>query len=183
MSTLGTPTNANDNITVQPPGADYVDGLAGNDVLTIDWSTLTNDIRFVGGWNNREFTDDSFGTVGFVNFESVTFKGGSGSDDLRTTDGNDHARERGTRGTDRHLARATQRATPTRRQLDRDRTAVARLRLARQRDRIGGLAGAQLARQIDASARTCALDGTIDPRTRPRALDHVVISLERSLIA
>lgn len=89
MSTIGTPTNGNDNITVQPPGADYVNGLLGSDVLTIDWSTLTEDIRFVGGWNNREFTDDFFSTVGFVNFESVTFKGGSGSDDLRTTDGND----------------------------------------------------------------------------------------------
>ena len=89
MSTIGTPTNGNDNITVQPPGADYVNGLLGNDVLTIDWSILTEDIRFVGGWNNREFTDDFFSTVGFVNFESVTFKGGSGNDDLRTTDGND----------------------------------------------------------------------------------------------
>jgi len=89
MSTIGTPTNGNDNITVQPPGADYVNGLLGNDVLTIDWSTLTEDIRFVGGWYNREFTDDFLSTVGFVNFESVTFRGGAGSDDLRTTDGND----------------------------------------------------------------------------------------------
>ncbi len=89
MSIIGTPTNNDDNITVQPPGSDYINGLAGNDLLTIDWSTVTEDIRFLGGWNNREFTDDYFSTVGFVNFESVTFRGGSGSDDLRTTDGND----------------------------------------------------------------------------------------------
>ena len=89
MSTTGTPTTGNDLITVRAPGADYVDGLAGFDQLTVDWSTLTNDIRYVGGWNGREFTDDFFATMAFVNFENVTFKGGAGNDDLRTTDGND----------------------------------------------------------------------------------------------
>jgi Ca2+-binding RTX toxin-like protein len=89
MTISATPTTGNDVITVTPPGTHYIDGLAGTDILTIDWSSLTEDIRFVGGWNNREFTDDFFSTVGFVNFESVIFKGGSGSDDLRTTDGND----------------------------------------------------------------------------------------------
>jgi Ca2+-binding RTX toxin-like protein len=89
MSISSTPTTGNDLITITPPGTHYTDGLAGTDQLTIDWSSLTEDIRYVGGWNGREFTDDFFATVGFVNYERVIFRGGSGNDDLRTTDGND----------------------------------------------------------------------------------------------
>jgi len=89
MSISSTPTTGDDLITVMPPGSDYTDGLAGTDQLTIDWSSLTNDIRYVGGWNGREFTDDFFATVGFVNYERVIFRGGSGHDVLLTTDGND----------------------------------------------------------------------------------------------
>ncbi len=89
MSISGTPTVGNDNITVTAPGTDYVDGLAGTDNLTIDWSSLTHDIAWWGGWGQGRFTDDFFNTVAFNNFETVTFKGGSGNDDLRTTNGND----------------------------------------------------------------------------------------------
>jgi Ca2+-binding RTX toxin-like protein len=90
MSVSGTPTSGNDSITVTPPGVHYLDGLGGSDLLTIDWSSLTGDIFYVGGWNGHEFSDEFFNGVAFINFESIIFKGGSGSDDLRTfNDGND----------------------------------------------------------------------------------------------
>lgn len=92
MAITGTPTTSgNDTVNVIAPGShDYIDGYEGTDKMIINWSALTNDIVWLGGWGTgHRFTDDFFNTVGFHNFESVTFQGGSGSDDLRTTNGND----------------------------------------------------------------------------------------------
>lgn len=88
MPVLGTPTAGDDFITVTSPGSFYIDGLGGNDQITIDWSSLTQDIVYNGGYW-AEHTDDFSNYVGYVNFESIIFKGGSGNDDLRTNNGND----------------------------------------------------------------------------------------------
>lgn len=88
MPISGTPTSGDDFITVTPTGSFYVDGLGGTDQVTFDWSSLTHDIVYNGGYWS-EHTDDFNNYGGYVNFESVIFKGGSGSDDLRTTNGND----------------------------------------------------------------------------------------------
>lgn len=92
MAITGTPTTAGDDtVTVVAPGIhDYIDAGTGTDKMIINWSALTNDIVWLGSWGTgHRFTDDFFNTVGFHNFESVTFQGGSGGDDLRTTNGND----------------------------------------------------------------------------------------------
>ena len=88
MPISGTPTSGDDFITVTPTGSFYIDGLGGNDQITIDWSSLTQDIVYNGGYWS-EHTDDFANYGGYANFESVILKGGAGSDDLRTTNGND----------------------------------------------------------------------------------------------
>lgn len=94
MAISGIPTTAgNDTVVVTAPGiygGSYIYGGDGIDKMIIDWSSLTNDIVCLEDWYGyRYFADDFFNSVRFEGFESVTFQGGSGSDDLRGTGGND----------------------------------------------------------------------------------------------
>lgn len=94
MAISGIPTTAgNDTVVVTAPGIygdSYIYGGDGIDKMIIDWSSLTNDIVCLEDWYGyRYFADDFFNSVRFEGFESVTFQGGSGSDDLRGTGGND----------------------------------------------------------------------------------------------
>lgn len=79
MAISGTPTTGNDTIFVTPGGSYTIDGLAGIDILNVDYSTLTTRIRSDSYW----IYDDFGNQVNFYNFERFQLKGGSGNDDLR----------------------------------------------------------------------------------------------------
>ncbi len=66
-------------VTVTPDVVGSVDGQAGIDQITVDFSTLVTDIQLSGS----TYFDEFFNSLAFYNFESVIFKGGSGNDYLR----------------------------------------------------------------------------------------------------
>jgi Ca2+-binding RTX toxin-like protein len=70
-------------------GPDSIDGGGGSgDAVTLDRSTLTDDLTFEMGGVNTE-TALSDGTV-VINVERVTFQAGSGDDTVTTLDGDDN---------------------------------------------------------------------------------------------
>ena len=79
MPISGTIDNSDNFVTITPNFAGSVDGLAGNDLLTNDFSSLTTDIQLSGS----TFYDEWYNSVVFYNFEGLIFNGGSGNDYLR----------------------------------------------------------------------------------------------------
>ena len=84
MAITGIPVTAGDDVvTVTPIGHHSVNADAGNDILILDYSSLSADIRYQdigGGW--FRYTDDVRSTMDFINFDRFDMRGGSGEDVL-----------------------------------------------------------------------------------------------------
>ena len=82
MAIIGTPTTSGDDVVTVTPGAYHsVNGDAGNDLLVVDYGTLTTDViaRNIGyGW--WRITDDFHTGVDYYNFERYDILTGSGND-------------------------------------------------------------------------------------------------------
>lgn len=90
MSVTGTPTINDDLIVVTPTGDFTIDGLAGNDTLDVNFSSLSTSIYYRdAGYGWWSFGDDFFTNVKFLNFEQFILRGGSGDDYLYGRDNND----------------------------------------------------------------------------------------------
>ena len=91
MAITGLPTDGLDNtVVVTPTGLYSVDGLAGNDTLEVNFSSLTTAIEYrSAGYGWYSFTDDFFSGITFINFERFILRGGSGDDTLVGLGGND----------------------------------------------------------------------------------------------
>ncbi|MFT7595486.1 MAG: Ca2+-binding RTX toxin-like protein [Paracoccaceae bacterium] len=91
MPISGIPTDAGNNtVTVSPTGSFQVNGLAGDDLLRVDYGTLNTDVdmRDTGyGW--WSVTDDFFDSTRFYSFERFDITSGSGDDSLRGWGGDD----------------------------------------------------------------------------------------------
>lgn len=94
MAISGLPaTEGNDIITVRPTGFHDINALGGDDLLVVDYSTLTSNVtsRNTGfGW--WQFTDDFFSGARHTNVERFDITTGTGDDYIRTFDGNDRIR-------------------------------------------------------------------------------------------
>jgi Ca2+-binding RTX toxin-like protein len=91
MAITGIPATAGDDVvTVTPIGHHSVNADAGNDILVLNYASLSADIRYQdigGGW--FRYTDDVRSTMDFINFDRFDLRGGSGEDVLVGRDGID----------------------------------------------------------------------------------------------
>lgn len=83
MAQTGTPTTGDDIITITPTGFHSVDGLGGDDLLVVDYSSLsTNIFQQNDGFGWYSITDGFFSGVSHYGFERFNITGGSGDDRL-----------------------------------------------------------------------------------------------------
>ncbi len=91
MPISGLPTDNGDNVvTVSPNGQFEVNGLGGNDLLQVDYGSLSTDVDVTySGFGWYTIGDDFFNSTKFYSFEQFDFTSGSGDDYLLGGAGDD----------------------------------------------------------------------------------------------